>query len=222
MKRTLIVAKGGRLLVLAGLSLACSAQANLVLNGGFENGLSSWNVVGDPGVYVADALTGEVNSFDGANVTEGTHAIDLGVRGYANGNSISQILNTQPGKQYLLTFDWGSEYAWGTTANVAVGDLNTTITDPERYPRGSGTSRTPWIIHTSNFTFLASGNDTLSFSQPLNPSEWGGLALDNVRVELIPTSVPVPEPGTMIAGALMAIPLGISALRGLRNRRRLS
>ena len=41
---------------------------------------------------------------------------------------------------------------------------------------------TPWIVNSSSFLFIASGNDTLTFGEPDEPFDWYGLALDNIIV----------------------------------------
>jgi len=169
---------------------ASPAFANLVQDGSFEGPLGlawysdgpmgAWTVLGvGVGIYPQP-------SYKGANVTDGNQAFDLGMGGGASGYSISQVLPTLAGQTYRLSFDWGSEYALGTSAFVSVGDLNVNLVDPVRgvgYPYSS----TRWIVHSSSFLFVASGNDTLTFGEPDEPFDGGGLALDNVSVvELSP------------------------------------
>jgi hypothetical protein len=163
------------------------ALANLVQDSSFESSLiperyygagqmGSWTVrvLGDQvGIYQSDA-------FLEANVTDGNYAFDLGMGGNAAGNRISQVLPTVAGLAYRLSFDWGSEYARGTSAFVSVGNLNRNLFDPAR-AEGDYDS-TPWIVNSSSFPFVASGNDTLTFREPAAPFDWYGLALDNVVV----------------------------------------
>jgi hypothetical protein len=93
-------------------------------------------------------------------------------------------LSTAAGQTYRLSFDWGSEYANGTSAFVSVGDLNENLIDPVRGWAGGNPESTPWIVNSSSFLFIASGNDTLTFSQPAQPWDQWGLALDNISVVL--------------------------------------
>jgi hypothetical protein len=195
MKRTLnTIFFGGA--VWGVLGLALSANANLVVNGSFESPLGGgiipptaipgWTasiVNSGAGIYTA-------GQYNGANVTDGNQAFDLGMAGWADGNSISQLLPTVAGQQYRLTFDWGSQYANGMTAYVSVGNLNVSITDTVR---GDGNPNPPWntgmvawIVHSADYVFTASGNDTLMFWEPPTPDDRWGLALDNVRVTAVP------------------------------------
>jgi hypothetical protein len=47
----------------------------------------------------------------------------------------------------------------------------------------------------------------------------GWTAFDATGIEIIPPTTAVPEPATVIAGALLLIPLGVQAARTLRNRK---
>ncbi len=165
---------------------ASPAVANLVQDGSFEapvgtryyttGRMGAWTVsvgagANSVGIYKRDFFTG-------ANVTNGNQAFDLGMGGYASGNSLSQVLSTVAGQTYRLSFDWGSEYANGTSAFVSVGDLNENLVDPAR---GDGNT---WIVSSSSYLFIASGNDTLTFSEPAaDPLDGWGLALDNISIE---------------------------------------
>jgi len=190
-----------------------SSYANLVSDGGFEGLtgyyyntglLGAWTLNTpsySPGVYSA-------GMFSLANVTEGNNAFDMGMGSWPTGNSISQTLPTIAGKTYSLSFDWGSEYGWGTDSIVTVGNLSVPlIEDPINadnyitteygfsgwYPYAG-----VWIDHSSVFSFTANGNDVLTFidNSAVHPMSYGGLSLDNIVVE---ESMPVvPEPVSSI------------------------
>ena len=180
---------------------ASPAFANLVQDGSFENilALGYTNTDGCPcegydtgsmGVWTVSVQGNVVGvfqrgAFPGANVTDGNYALDLGIGGDASGNSISQVLPTVAGLTYRLSFDWGAEYARGTSAFVSIGNLNESLFEPARVPADSGTDSTPWIVNSSSFLFVALGNDTLTFGEPDEPFDWWGLALDNVSVVLV-------------------------------------
>lgn len=164
------------------------AQTNLVLDGGFEfppgtlgyrtGRMGAWSVKTSSdqvGIY-------ETDFFPGSNITEGNQAFDLGMGGNAQGNSISQVLPTIAGQTYRLTFDWGSEYAQGTSAFVSVGNLNEELSEPQRTPESYPYDTTPWIVNSASFQFVASGNDTLKFGEVATRFDWWGLVLDNISV----------------------------------------
>jgi Protein of unknown function (DUF642) len=223
----------GVLAQLALPALVLVANPNLVVDGGFENPVNAgttsytaytpygagpmggWTVgvvVGDrPGIY--GGITGS-GIFPGANVTEGSQAFDLGLTGYASGNSISQALDTVAGVTYQLAFDWGSEYAAGVTGIVTVGALAETLVDPSRF--GTLFDKTSWIVHSSHFSFVAQGNDTLKFQEFFgNQSDFFGLVVDNVSVS---PAVAIPEPSGFVGFTLLFAPLGVYLGR-LWNRR---
>ncbi len=181
---------------------ASPAFANLVQDGSFENilVLGYTNTDGCPcagygtgsmGVWTVSVQGNVVGvfqrgAFPGANVTDGNYAFTLGIGGDASGNSISQVLPTVTGQTYRLSFDWGSEYARGTSAFVSVGNLNENLHDPVRAQEDY--TSTPHIVNSSSFLFVASGNDRLTFGEPDEPFDWYGLVLDNIIVE--PVSPP--------------------------------
>lgn len=162
--------------------------SNLVLNGSFEDGhwlnIPDWEKIGEesPGIYTA-------GSYKGANATHGRQALDVGVQGMGGGNEVSQKVPTKAGVTYNLSFDWGSEYAWGVSGEVEFRDPNTNITlslvDRKRvkYPQ---IEDTPWIVHRVEHQFTANGAGTLTFRQINTGSvdeDYGGLAIDNVVIE---------------------------------------
>ena len=167
---------------------ASSAFANLVEDGSFEDTPAGYydnsGPMGPWTVQILGSAVGiyESSRFGGANVTDGNQAFDLGMGGYASGNSLSQVLPTVAGQTYRLSFDWGSEYGRGTSAFVSVGNLNENLIEPAA---GGPYDVTSWIINSSSFLFIASGNDTLTFSEPAEPLDYWGLALDNVSVVLV-------------------------------------
>jgi hypothetical protein len=162
--------------------------SNLILNGSFEDGhwlnIPDWDKIGEesPGIYTA-------RSYKGANATDGRQALDVGVQGMGGGNEVSQEVPTKAGVTYNLSFDWGSEYAWGVSGEVEFRDAVTNITlslvDRKRvkYPQIEDTL---WIVHRVEHRFTANGPGILTFRQIYTGSmdeDYGGLAIDNVVIE---------------------------------------
>ncbi len=185
---------------------------NLVLDGGFE-GLRGMYDTGPLGAWTVNVVAGRTGvygpgDYSGANVTEGNVAFDIGEGGDSPGNSLFQTLATIAGMTYNLSFDWGSEYDWGTYSTVTVGTaLSEILTDVPNNAAGV------WIDHSSSFSFIADGNDVLTFtdnSSDINVYS-GGLILDNIVV--VESTTPIPEPST-----ILLLGTGIISLAGFRKK----
>jgi hypothetical protein len=178
------------LLLTAGVSIA--AADNLIVNGGFETVdpdgtlIIGWNRVGTTtGVDVTDswnqyhpnsgdyfAIFGEVNVLDG----------------------ISQNISTINGQRYVLRMYLASD---GGKPNEFKVDWNG-ITLYDQFDLPDTWSTTQYNL--LDFSFIGTGNDTLTLSGMNNPS-W--LALDDVSLN------PVPEPSSFL---LIGAGLGVFAL----------
>jgi hypothetical protein len=209
--------------------VAIHVQAiNLVVNGSFENGsgasVPGWSRwysgpagQGGPGIYG----TGQ---YAGANTTDGTQALDLGLYGYGAPAGISQTFLTVPGQQYVLSFDWGSEYGWGVQGFVAgtnngVQLFETALSESARSAYPTTSAGVPWIVHHEELSFTADANSvTLAFYAKYlgNPAlDFGGLVLDNVAVEATAPSC-VPDHGHTLL--LMGCTLTGLSLAGKRRK----
>lgn len=175
------------------------AFATLVQDGSFEQLPPQLGYdTGSMGAWTVEVKGNQVAAYAagsaGWNVTDGNQACDLGMGGYASGNSISQVLPTTAGQAYRLSFDWGSEYAMGTSGFVSVGRLNQPLVEPDR-----SDSDTTWIVNSASFVFVASGNDTLTFGEPAEPLDLWGLVLDNIRVvQIAPPQLTLALSGTNV------------------------
>ena len=200
--------------------LAADAAATpIVADGGFENlaGQYSTGSIGAWTFHQSASPSGiyTTGQFPGADVTEGSLAFDMGMAGFGNNNSLSQVIQTVAGRSYRLTFDWGSEYDWGTHGKVTVGNLSETLVDAAgpNTPNSTGT----WIQHSADFVFVANGDDTLQFEDLSTAYDEtrAGLTLDNVVVIAVddpPTTVP--DAGSTVS--LLAF--GLATLAAARRR----
>ena len=207
------------------LSLFCPvAQANLVVDGGFElpfagpGGVdtgytdfllgqtidSVWTVIGsnnsDVSVIPATETSGHGGTF---NVQEGSQALDL-TGDFDNGVAmgVKQSISTIAGEQYALTF-----YVGNFTSLDGAGRGAATVVvrlDGSVFQTASNTSSTRGVVDWQLFTydFTASGaNTTLDF---INGTAGGVLfnGLDNVQVN---AAAPEPAPLTLAVMGLLAI-----------------
>ena len=202
-------------IVAASMAAAVSANANLVLNGGFEthdayNG-SNWNYFyGGAGNSVANWSSGS----PGVPLEVGQPSV-YGVSGVGLGNAVmeldtthnviaTQVLAPTPGT-YTLSFLYGLR----SGVNPASGTLNVYWNNV----LVASLSPTSTVMGGTSYTINAiAGNNTLSFQGTGIDDSYGAL-IDNVDVSA------VPEPSTVIAGALLLLPFGTSALRILRSKR---
>ena len=176
--KKLIVA--GVFLALMG-PMAASSRGNFILNGSFETGdFTNWTQVGGA---TGVALTGGPGGYA---PEDGNYYAYLGTVGGLG--TLSQSFATTVGQSYILTYYLASN---GTTPNEFRTDINgTTYFDQVNIPTQAYTLYT--------YTFTATGtSSTLEFFERNDPNY---LALDNVAVNLAPTSVP--EPSTLILSTL--------------------
>ncbi len=174
----------------ASLAIGYSAQAQLVLSG-----TATWVNTGSTGPTPDLSITYDV--FD-----------NLGVYSY-------EYFLSDPSSNPVLGFSVDANYV------LAVGQ---------------GGSDSSGVVSWSDPTFTTSGGidtyEELSFTSDFAPTLGGGSAYDGVPSVAwsatatgdsgVPDSliaVPVPETSTVVAGALMLLPLGIGAIRAIRKER---
>lgn len=198
--------------------LSSTASANLVIDGGFEMGAVS----GGYQTYTAGSTMG------GWTVTAGSvdligsywtgdpgHSVDMAGL-YQNGTITQTILNTTPGAWYHLSFDMSgnpdnNHQPQPKEVEVVFG--NTT----QRFSFSSTVNtyqNMGWQLREGDFQAIGTST-VLSFTDISGGVGSGtafGAAIDNVVL------VPVPEPATLVAGALLLLPFGASALRIVRRK----
>jgi hypothetical protein len=199
-----------------GALTASQASANLVVNGSFEtadltsghnNGAGQWDYFYN-GV---NSLTGWASSDANIPLEVGLGSV-YGVTGY-DGNNVMELDSTvnvavnqslaPAGGTYQLSFLYalrsGVDPTSGTMA--VIWDGNTINLAP---------TSSAMTLYTATVT--ANGHDTLEFDGTGTSDSYGAI-LDDVSLTA------VPEPTTIVAGALMLLPLGVSAMRIMRKSR---
>ena len=157
--------------IAAGLALACAstfATADVVTNGGFEDGLNAWTCV-----------NGDMCALGGGNP-------GLAFEGYANSgySLLSQNVATVNGGIYRLTFDSRS-YA----NENEIGFSFTDFSDVQWVARTLN-----WTQNMASFT--ATGATNLQFWVATDPGT-GTYQIDNVSLVQTGTATDVPEPGSL-------------------------
>ncbi len=202
------------------LLLSGSAFANLVVDGGFELGtvsgsyLQTYSAPNPMGGWTVSA--GSVDLIGPLTwlAAEGSQSVDM-AGDFANGTIQQTINGLTPLAWYYLTFDMSGNLGGGSaikTLDVKFGNTSMVYTFNTT---GITVTNMGWVLQSG--LFQASGSSTvLSFtdaSAPLengSPTAWGAV-IDNVSL--------VPEPTTLIAGALLLLPFGANTLRRLRKSR---
>jgi hypothetical protein len=210
------------------IAAASAAQANLLVNGSFEQGthtndgnntetfpagatdITGWTTVGSHVSWIADP-----NPF-GLTAQDGTLFLDL--TGYTAGapfGGVTQTIATTPGATYQLSFQLGSfTTRWGgppVSISASAGSTSQVFMDAATHSASTWTSEMLDFTATGTSTVI-----TLEGSAGVNY-----IGLDNVDVECASSAgcaggggTGAPEPATL---ALMGLGLGILAAR--RRRR---
>jgi large repetitive protein len=193
---------------IAGCALAVSqASANLIVNGSFEqptqfspggwalySSIPGWTSVGQYPIEIGSGATYGVTGYDQKNVME----MD------STGNAMVQQVLGAAGGSYQLSF----LYAQRVGVSPASGSFD--VYWNNSLVGSFAPNSTAMTLYST--TVSGTAMNTLEFVGTGIQDSYGAL-VDNVSLEV------VPEPTTMIAGALLLLPFGASAIRILRNRK---
>jgi MYXO-CTERM domain-containing protein len=205
-----------RLVTLSALALAAAgAQANLLVNGSFEDGgfvdqgqatmslaagsttISGWTVVTDTTAWI------DIGNPYQLTASDGNRFLDLtDFPAGAPFAGMQQAVATLIGASYLLSFDLGSSNAYGRPAAITASAAGSSQT----FTSALTGSNSDW--ETYSLAFIASSGSTVITLQGQTGNTYIGL--DNAV--LIQTAVP--EPGS----SALAL-LGLGALAGWLRRR---
>ena len=187
------------LVALAVVALASPVQANLILNGSFENGVNdaggtdigTFITLGTGAANIANwSVTGSIDYIGSYwNAADGNRSIDL--NGYYAIGSISQTFNTDVGQAYSVEFYMAGNPDGSPVVKTLVASGGS-VTEEQFSFDVTGQSLTNMGWEMRSFDFIATGTSTtLTFASDIAGGAFGA-ALDQVSVNA------VPEPGTLL------------------------
>jgi hypothetical protein len=193
---------------------AAGAQAaNIILNGGFEDGVYTSMIGGNTNTGVpndwdstaAFDLEAGFNRVIEADAHSGSFALQIGNFDDQPTATLTQTFSDVPGDTYTASFwafDGGANGDSAAFLTVSVGSASETFNDTvATYTEGT-------------FTFVGTGSDTISIAAQTNPSEW---VVDDVSVT---GTAAIPEASTWAMMLLGFAGLGFLGYR--RNRKAVS
>ncbi|MES2635783.1 MAG: hypothetical protein V4605_00560 [Pseudomonadota bacterium] len=181
------------LTVLALLSAASSANANLIQNGSFEDTIQNngtWNVYNSINGWSTTSGAGiEVRNNVEGTASHGLNFVELDSH---NNSAMQQTVATSPGSLYELLFDYSPRVNQPAATNgIAVfwnGTLLAEIT-------GTGGVSNLWV--SQHFFVTGTGNDVLGFAATGTNDSFGG-NIDYLQLNAVPT----PAAAWLFASAL--------------------
>lgn len=193
------------------LGAAGAQAANLILNGGFEDGVYTSSIGGNTNTQVpvdwdstaAFDLEPAFNHVTTGNPHSGGFALSIGNFDDQPLATLTQTFADVAGDTYTVSF-WAFDNGANGDANafltVAVGSQGKTFNDTvATYTEGV-------------FTFAGTGSDTLSIAAQTNPAEW---IVDDVSVSV--TGTVIPEASTWAMMLLGFAGLGFAGRRASRR-----
>lgn len=183
--------------ILALLTLPAVAQANLVVNGSFEDYTSvnagSWSTFGSGHGWTTGPLGVEIRNAVAGTAADGVRFAELDT----TGNSwISQTIHTNANQTLELSFSYAPRVGVSTTSNKIQAFWNNQSLG---IFTGNGNTTTSWLDLSFDVQADANGFGVLKFAAVGTSDRLGG-SLDNVAL------MAVPEPGS---AALFFAGLGV-------------
>jgi hypothetical protein len=215
MKKKFLAVLMSGLLILAASGIA---QANLIVNGSFENNngfvnngqdtmvlnplsntMGGWTVVSNQLAWIGASNPFALSASNGTYFLDLTSYYDAGIYG-----GVTQTINTVAGATYQLSFDLGGSPQYGSSDSIqaSAGSIINTYSI-------NASINNQWNNETLNFT----ANDSSTVISLIGLSGGYYIGLDNVSVTQT-GAAPVPEPGTM-----MLLGLGMAGLAVFGKRR---
>ena len=188
-----------KLLVVATLlSVSTFANANLIMNGSFEdtnqangswsvyNSINGWQTISGPGIEIRNNIVGTAS--DGVNFVElDSH------NGTDTNSAMAQTIATTSGSLYELLFDFSPRiHQPASTNGISVFWNNLLLADIT----GIGGSSNNWL--TQQFFVTGTGSDSLKFLATGTDDSLGG-NIDNVKLNAVPAPTAIWLLGTAIA-----------------------
>lgn len=191
------------LAIAALLSVPAFAQANLVVNGSFEDYTSitpgNWSIFGSGNGWTTDANGVEIRNAIAGTAAHGVRFAELDTTG---NSSIFQTIQTYANQAVQLTFSYAPRADVSAASNSIEVFWNSQLLGTMT---GTGSS---WENKSYNLFADANGEGVLKFAAAGVSDSLGG-SLDNISVTAIP------EPGT---SAMLLAGLGILAAVARRRR----
>jgi choice-of-anchor C domain-containing protein len=149
------------------------------------------------------------------NAADGNQSIDL------SGNSrgtIQQTINASAGS-YQLTFALSGNSDGPPTVKTVLVSFGGVSAQFSFTTPANNNNNMLWATETWDFSLPTGGNTVLSFQDISEGQSAYGAALDNIVLTQTQTGeiTAVPEPGTFLAGVLLLLPMGLSAIRIFRR-----